>query len=197
MLRYISHPNVSVNSSIPVPQWGLSDTGRQRAERMLHQPWVAALTRVVSSDETKAVETAEILAGHLGLSVEIRAGLGENDRSATGFVPPAQFERLADAFFANPHESVRGWERAIDAQARIVSGLEDLVTAATSTTNTEIAVVGHGGVGTLWFCHLSGLAIDRAHDQPGQGHYFTFDPESSTVLHPWRPVDDIEVTIQP
>jgi hypothetical protein len=32
----------------------------------------------------------------------------ENDRSATGFLPPPEFEAVADAFFVRPLESVRG-----------------------------------------------------------------------------------------
>ena len=48
-------------------------------------------------------------------------GIGENDRSATGFLPREEFWATADLFFAHPTESIRGWERAIDAQARIVA----------------------------------------------------------------------------
>ncbi|MCB0967237.1 MAG: histidine phosphatase family protein [Ilumatobacter sp.] len=155
---------------------------------MLEQPWVSTIGRIVSSTETKAVETAELLATHLGLDVEVRTGLGENDRSATGFVPPDEFEQLADAFFAEPEQSVRGWERAIDAQQRIVAGLADLLGAGDAHST---AVVGHGAVGTLWYCHLTDQAIDRRHDQPGQGHYFTVDTTSGRVLHRWHPVDQI------
>lgn len=36
----------------------------------------------------------------------------ENDRSSTGFLPPEEFEVVADAFFAQPGVSVRGWETA-------------------------------------------------------------------------------------
>ncbi|MEZ5225769.1 MAG: histidine phosphatase family protein [Acidimicrobiales bacterium] len=190
MLRYLSHPNVAIDPAIPVPEWGLNDEGRRRARAMLDQPWVPSIGRVVSSSETKAVEAAQILAGRLGLEVEIRRGIGENDRSATGFVPPAEFEVLADAFFAEPHASVRGWERAVDAQARIVRGLADLLdTASGDDAAGDIAVVGHGGVGTLWYCHVTGQPIDRRHDQPGQGHYFSVDLVARTVVHPWRPID--------
>ncbi len=191
MLRYLSHPNVAIDPATPVPEWGLNDEGRRRARAMLDQPWVPSVGRVVSSTETKAIETAQILAGHLGLAVEMRHGIGENDRSATGFVPPAEFEILADAFFAEPHASVRGWERAIDAQARIVAGLADLLDSDLlgSDSSGDIAVVGHGGVGTLWYCHLTGQSIDRRHDQPGQGHYFSVDLTTRTVVHPWRPID--------
>lgn len=143
------------------------------------------ITRIVSSDETKAMETAEIVAAHLGLDVEIRPGTGENDRSATGFVPPARLEQLADRFFAEPEVSVEGWERAADAQVRIANGLQDLLSDAGSG---DVAVIGHGGVGALWYCALAGLPIDRRHDQPGQGHYFTVDLGSGLPRHGWQPL---------
>ncbi len=187
LLRYITHPDVIVDPDVPVTRWGLSDLGRRRARAMLDQPWVASIGRVVSSTETKALETADILAEFLGLEVETRPGIGENDRTATGFVPPAAFEALADAFFAEPHQSVRKWERAVDAQARIVAGLADLLTPV---GEHDVAVIGHGAVGTLWYCHLAGRPIDRRHDQRGQGHYFTVDLLGSRVLHSWRPIDD-------
>ncbi|MCB0997316.1 MAG: histidine phosphatase family protein [Acidimicrobiales bacterium] len=189
LLRYITHRNVTIDPSIPVPEWGLSNEGRRRAHAMLDQPRTTSIARIVSSTETKAVETAEILATHLGLVVEVRPGIGENDRSATGFVPPKEFEALADAFFANPHASVQGWERAIDAQQRIAHGLEDLL--ASNEGDGDIAVIGHGGVGTLWYCHLTGVPIDRDHDQPGQGHYYTIDLTTRSVAHTWRPIDAI------
>lgn len=186
LLRYITHPNVAVDPAVPVPQWGLSEDGRRRAIAMCSRPWVAAVERIVSSDEVKAVETATLLGERLGIDVEIREGIGENDRSATGFVPPEEFEGLADQFFGNPDASVRGWERAVDAQVRITKGLSDLLS---SDAPGDIVVVGHGGVGTLWFCHLSDQAIDRSHDQPGQGHYFTVDRSDASIVHAWRPID--------
>ena len=189
LLRYVTHPNVVVDPAVPIERWGLDPTGVARASAMLDQPWVPEVSRIVSSDETKALETAQILADRLGLRVEVRDGIGENDRSATGFLAPEDFERTADRFFASPQESVRGWERAVDAQARIVRGLEDLLDAETARSTV---VVGHGGVGTLWYCHLAGLPISRAHDQPGQGHYLTVDASTRRVLHHWRPIDSIE-----
>jgi len=55
----------------------------------------------------------------------------------------------------------------------------------------DVLFVGHGAVGTLLFCHCSGFAIDRAHDQPaGGGHYFAFLEHGRRVLHPWRRMED-------
>ena len=185
MLRYLTHPEVQVDPAVPVPQWSLSARGRSRAIAMLEQPWLTAVGRIVSSEETKAIQTASLVAEHLQLPLEIRCGIGENDRSSLGFVPQAEFEMLANAFFAQPEQSVHGWERAADAQRRIAQGLADLLTPA----ERDVLVVGHGGVGTLWFCFLNGLAIDRRHDQPGQGHYFSVDQHTRRAEHGWRRID--------
>jgi broad specificity phosphatase PhoE len=91
----------------------------------------------------------------LGIGFEVMAELGENDRSATGFLPPEEFERVADQFFANPETSIRGWERAIDAQTRIVRAVERI------ESKGPTAIVSHGAVGTLLYCHLAGKPIDR------------------------------------
>jgi broad specificity phosphatase PhoE len=184
---YITHPQVQIDANIPVPEWGLSEIGRARAAAMLAQPWVGSIRRIVSSAERKAIETADILAKHLGLAVEVRQAMHENDRSATGFLPPPEFEAVADQFFANPHKSIRGWERAIDAQQRIVGEVETVLGSADSG---DIAFVGHGGVGTLLLLSLSGRAISREADQPGGGgNYFAYDIGAHSILYGWRPID--------
>jgi broad specificity phosphatase PhoE len=187
ILYYVTHPQVQVDANVPVPEWGLSDIGRARAFAMLDRPWVGSIRRIVSSAERKAMETAEILAAHLRLAIEVRQRMHENDRSATGFLPPPEFEAVADQFFANPHESVRGWERAIDAQHRIVSEVD---TVLRTNDADDIAFVGHGGVGTLLLLSLSGREISREADQPaGGGNYFAYDIPARRVLHGWRPID--------
>ncbi len=189
-LFYVTHPEVQVDPSTPVPQWSLSDAGRERAESFSRQSpdrtLLSRVARIVSSGETKAMEAADIISAVVGASVEVREGLGENDRSATGFVPPEEFGKLADAFFADPENSIRGWETASDAQARIVQHLADLLQP--SEDGRDVIVVGHGGVGTLWYCHLMGLPIDRQHDQAHQGSYFTVDLASGRPTHAWRSI---------
>lgn len=187
VLRYLTHPQVRVDASVPVPRWGLSELGRRRVVTMCSgRSWVDEVGRIVSSDETKALETAAIVALAAGVPVEIRAGLHENDRSATGFVPPERFERLADRFFARPQASIEGWERALDAQSRIVAATADLV----ADGDGDVLVVGHGAVGTLLLCHLLGVSIDRREDQPaGGGCVWAYDRAAAAVRHRWVPVE--------
>jgi broad specificity phosphatase PhoE len=150
--------------------------------------WLRDTTRIVSSTETKAVQTAEILASALRLGVEMRPEMHENDRSATGFLPSTAFEAMANQFFADPTISVRGWERAVDAQARVLREVEQVLSQHRSG---DWLLVGHGAVGTLLYCHLAGLPISRDHDQPlGGGNYFTFIRDSREILHPWRAMEE-------
>lgn len=185
-LHYVSHPEVVIDPDVEVPDWGLSERGRARVGSLLRQPWVATVRHVVSSPEAKAIETAGILAAHLGLSVDVRAGTAEIDRSATGYVPHDRHEELADRLFAAPTESASGWERAIDAQTRVVGDLADLLADGPD----DVAVAGHGGVGTLLMCHVAGRQIDRRHDQPRAGCWWTFDRSTGRLLHGWRPIED-------
>jgi broad specificity phosphatase PhoE len=174
---------------VPVPRWPLSELGKQRMRAGLQQPWVREVTSVYCSAEQKAIDGAAILAEHRSLPLHEVEALGENDRSATGFLPPDEFERVADQFFAAPDESVRGWERAVDAQARIVRAVEQIVLE--DKTGGTIAIVSHGAVGTLLYCHLAGQPIARRWDQPpnGGGNYYRFTLSPRAAHFWWRVFD--------
>ena len=184
VVHFISHPEVEVDPAKSVPQWRLSAKGKIRMQSFAETvavPFVA----VWSSDEMKAVEAAAILARQLGLSARIEHNLHENDRSATGFLPPQEFELTADAFFAEPGVSVRGWERAIDAQERISAAVDRVLSIS---SDGDVAIVAHGGVGTLLLCKYLGIPISRAEDQPHQGHHWAFDRLTREVFYRWKSI---------
>ncbi len=119
-LVFVTHPEVVIDPAVPVPDWPLSAKGRSRMEVFLRDPIVRDVRLVACSGERKARDGAEILASHFGVPIRVDEELGENDRSSTGFIAPPEFWEVVDRFFAAPNESVRGWERAADAQSRIV-----------------------------------------------------------------------------
>lgn len=170
---YLTHPEVKVDPDVPVPEWGLSDIGRERAAKASFLPFAGEIKHVISSGEVKAIETAQIFAGRMNVFHRVLQFLHENDRSATGFLPPEEFEKTADAFFAEPGQSVRGWERAIDAQGRIVNGIKSALRHIPE--NDPVLFTGHGAVGTLLMCHLMATPISRSHDQERGGCWYRFD----------------------
>lgn len=185
---FVTHAQVAIDPAIPVPDWSLSEVGRARHLAFNGRDFIEDITALYCSAERKAIDGAEILSAATGLKPTVREALGENDRSATGFLPPPEFQATADLFFAHPDQSIRGWERAIDAQQRIVDAVNRILAEDSSTDH--IAIVSHGGVGTLLYCHLTGSAISREMDQPGSGggNFFAFDRATRAVLHSWEAI---------
>lgn len=181
-LVFVTHPQVAIDAAVPVPRWRLSDAGTARMRAFADSGVLDGTTGVWASTEAKAIEGAGIVAAGFGLPVHVDAELGENDRSATGYLPPAEFEATADAFFARPEESVRGWERAVDAQARVVGAVERIMAGSTG----PVTVVAHGAVGALLLCRTLGVPISRTHDQPAPGCFYIV--ENGQLLHGWRPI---------
>jgi len=178
-VTYISHPEVVIDPAVPVPRWHLSDAGLHRM-----RAFAGVLPRpdaVWASTECKAIEAAGVLAGRHGLPVRVHPGLDENDREATGYLPPDRFQAAADAFFAHPAASFQGWERAVYAQARVVAAWAEIL-----EDRGDIALVGHGGTGTLLMCHLGKSPISRTHDAPGQGCFWVWDRGAGRLLGAWR-----------
>jgi broad specificity phosphatase PhoE len=185
---YVSHPQVVMDPAVPVPDWHLSARGRERTELFAEATLVKGIKRIVSSHEVKARETAEILATALGVPFEVQDGFEEIDRSIPGYVDPERFEELANACFARPEQSAEGWERAVDAQARIVAAFDAVV--ATHDAREPVAFVGHGGVGTLLKSHLGGRSISRAGDQPlGGGNAYMVRLSDRLLLGDWMPFE--------
>lgn len=190
---YVTHPQVLMDANIPVPLWGLSPEGTDRATAFAKSGAIPRNAMIFSSRERKALELADILATASGTLVLSDHLMGENDRSATGFLPPELFEATADRFFAEPQTSIDGWERAIDAQTRIVSTIRTAM--ASVPAGTPAIFCGHGAVGTLLKCHVGGLPISRSEDQTrtggtGGGNCFVFDLATSTLHCPWTRLED-------
>ncbi|PWW03935.1 broad specificity phosphatase PhoE [Hoeflea marina] len=188
-VRYLTHPQVLIEPDKQVDRWGLNDVGRARVASIARAPALRGTRSVISSAETKAIETAQPIADALGLKLVVREKMHENDRTATGFLVPEEFEAVADRFFATPDLSVRGWERAVDAQARIVA---EAMAAIHEAPEGDVLLVGHGAVGTLLMCHVGRMAIHRSHDQAaGGGNVFAFARLSHTLIHGWQPMESL------
>lgn len=190
-LYFITHPEVHIDPDVPAPQWSLSDRGKARMRQMTQQPWVQEIGAIYSSNEQKAIDGAEILADALGMSFTQWEALGEINRSATGYLPFDEFMDVYAEFLGNPTMSVRGWEVLVDAQRRIVDAIQTVVADAEGV-NGDIAIVAHGVVGLLYFCHIKGCPVSKEEEHPkaaSGGNYFCVDVEGRTLLEEWTPID--------
>ena len=140
----------------------LNDLGREQARRLagdLHDVDV-----VYSSDLARAKETAEILAGELGLPVRLDARLRERSFGAWEGMTAAEIE----AAFAEAHGRWLAGEgagaddaEAFDAfGARVISFLGDVLERHPDET---VLVVAHGGSIRVVHALASGLDYVRDH----------------------------------
>ncbi|MDF2688915.1 MAG: hypothetical protein K0Q80_1880 [Microvirga sp.] len=185
---FLTHPEVVIDPLVPVPRWPLNPVGRARMDRFADALMGRPLSAIHASTEQKAIDGADILAKRFGLPVQTDEALGENDRASTGYIAPPEFWDVVREFFARPHESIRGWERAIDAQERIVAAVRQVVQNATGDT----VIVSHGGVGALLTAHLQNVEIGRESrpSHPGGGCFIVIDRETFSLKQDWRAIED-------
>lgn len=108
----------------------------------------------VSSEEPKAEETAEIVAGRLGIGCSVYPGLHKHDRTGVPFLDDEEFGRAARTFFEKPDELVWGGETARQAGSRF----EDAVRKVLDERKEEVVtVVAHGTVISLLIARYKDL----------------------------------------
>jgi broad specificity phosphatase PhoE len=117
----------------------LSDDGIAQIARLPEALARFPITRVVSSPQRRAIQTAEPVAAARELPVEIDDRFAEYDRDLPAYIPVEQIRA------ENPKE----W-------ARLVAAVADLVTSV--DPDDTVAVFSHGGVINLLLHEILGTA---------------------------------------
>ena len=127
-------------------RWRVSERGRSGNALLGGRLARYGLRVVISSEEPKALETAEIAAGRLGIGCSVYPGLHEHDRTNAPFLGDEGFAQAARGFFQNRDELVWGNEAAEQALERF----EGAVRGALGERDEEaVAIVAHGTVISL------------------------------------------------
>jgi broad specificity phosphatase PhoE len=153
-LYLVRHGRTQPDPTTAAALWPLSEAGRAETVRLGAHPRWAEVAGFYASPEEKAIETARLLAAPHGQAPTILPKLREVERGSAFF---ADYDAAAREFFARPNESVRGWERAVDAGRRVAGCLEQIGGRA---GDHPVAVVSHGLALTLGLASLVPL------DQP-------------------------------
>jgi len=123
----------------------LSDAGLQQIARLPEALARFPISRVVSSPQRRAIQTAEPVAQARQLSIEIEDRLAEYDRDLASYIPieqirnehPEEWARMAQGHLPSAVD-----EDAF--RARVGGAVDDLVAAA--DPDETIAAFSHGGV---------------------------------------------------
>jgi probable phosphoglycerate mutase len=123
----------------------LSEVGVEQAKRLPDALARFPVSRLVSSPQRRAVQTAQPVADHLGLDIAVDERLAEYDRDLPHYIP---IEQIAAE---NPEELARLMNGQLPSgvdveafQSRIFAAIDDLIDAA--DRDDTVAVFSHGGV---------------------------------------------------
>jgi broad specificity phosphatase PhoE len=135
----------------------LSDAGLEQVARLPAALARFPITRVVSSPQRRAIQTAEPVAAARELAVEIDERFAEYDRDLPAYIPveqireefPQEWERMAQGHLPSAVD-----EDAF--RARVRGAVDDLV--ASADADDTIAAFSHGGVINVVLHEILGTA---------------------------------------
>ena len=105
------HAEPIIVKGAPSNGWVLSDAGRTAAAALAVKLGGFGLTELSSSLEPKALQTAQIIAGHVGGQILTDIRLREHDRSSVGFLSRENFEASVNSVFGRPNHMAFGRNR--------------------------------------------------------------------------------------
>ncbi|MEK6255725.1 MAG: histidine phosphatase family protein [Chloroflexota bacterium] len=151
----IRHSITNQDANSPSSQWRLSHAGRQKCEALSEQLVQYKFTKIISSHEPKAIETAELTTEFLGISTEVTGGLQEHMRDTVGYIESREmFNSKVKELFENPDEIVFGSESANQARERLAKAIDNLVK---QYPDENLGIVTHGTVMSLFICEHNSM----------------------------------------
>lgn len=153
-LLLVRHAAPSISDDLSYWEWPLSEEGRRSSVRAAKYIDGFQPKLICSSDERKARETAEIIADHTGIPIEIDPDLREHDRTGVPWRDASTRQRELEKLFAEPAKIVFGRESAQQARQRFTRAIG----RAFARTPGPLVVVTHGTVMALFLSALTGRA---------------------------------------
>lgn len=174
-LVLVKHAPPQIIPEVAPHRWALSEEGRRRCDWLADELSSQRISRLYSSLEPKALETAALVAVRNGIVLEPRSNLHENDRTGFGFQQPDELRRRLREFFEWPTRITIGNETASDALQRFTQAVTDILSTAGSR---NCAIVTHGTVLSLFLSRHNAIAPFDLWSALGLPSYVVLDPAS-------------------
>lgn len=178
-LILVKHSVPEIETSRPANAWKLSDEGKLRAHTLAEELAELQPEVIVSSEEPKAKETAEIVSRHLQLNLQVMHGLHEHDRSNVPYLSHEEFQASVRNFFQRPNELVFGRETANQAYTRFYQTVHSILSEYGDKT---VVIVTHGTVISLFVSRLTGSSALELWNKLGLPSFVAIDLHSSTLI---------------
>jgi len=143
------------SQSLPVPsispdQWGLSEEGERRCQSLVTHLTGIGCGRIYTSPEPKALQTAQYVADHFDVHIEVHDDLREHDRSNEPWLDSqVAFEERVIESFHLPDQLIFGNETINQAAKRFNDAITEIVA---QNPDQDVVTATHGTVMTLFVC---------------------------------------------
>ncbi len=158
---FLRHAETVVSPNSPASEWLLAPSGQSESYELAASGILGEIDAIVSSDEMKAIETAEPFARMFGLEIESNHDFRELNRNAGPFLTREEYFSCVQEVLKSSSARPNGWECAADALARTKKGVQQ---AMSQHSSERVLVVSHGLVLTLYFADLQD-AMHEAFDR--------------------------------
>ena len=173
----VRHALPEIERGLASKLWGLSESSREDCVLLAHALPAPVAGAVVTSDERKARETAEVIALRLGLQVETDPRLAEVDRPQ---VWDRDYREVAAAYLAGTPEP--GWEAREAVVGRFAAAVTD---ARVRAEGADVIVVSHGMAISLWVASVCTIDLPAWWRELTLPDAWRVDPAAGTVEHLW------------
>ncbi len=153
-LILVKHAMPDIDPMAPPRTWRLSNSGRDASKRLGIALVDFQPIAVLTSDESKAIETGEIIAAQLRLQAIIKPGLHEHERGVLPFDSPSVFDEHIRKLFSHPDAVIYGYESADAAHRRFESAMRSAISSQPPGT---LIIVAHGTVIVLLVARANDL----------------------------------------
>ncbi len=146
---FIRHSKTDRNPRVPITCWGLTEQGIELARELSQKDIIKDLDVLYASFQTKALETAVLLAKPNAIPIKADNGLTE----VTSFTGP--FEKDFDLYTKNVHDfytdkldRIASGETKAEALERFNTTLESIANA--ESDKRTVGIITHGNILTLF-----------------------------------------------
>jgi broad specificity phosphatase PhoE len=154
VLILVRHSLPAIDPEVPSATWPLSAEGRERCVTLAKRLAEYDLNVIVTSSESKATETGQIVADILGVPCESAPNLHEHERPFVAFGATEQFIERVTRLFETPADLIMGSETADQAHSRVAHAVSDVIE---QHPTGNLAIISHGTVMTLFIARAAGL----------------------------------------
>ncbi len=159
-LVLIRHSKTIFEKDVPAVQWILSDGGQVSASKMATLDLVASLDMLYCSDQTKALETAVLLARPHRHPIRVMHELTELTSITKKYFDP--YEETVLALYTGKIENINGGESLAEGLARFITAIQKIADETPDMEN--VAVVAHANILSIFASQYDGRTAYELHE---------------------------------